>query len=87
MNNVEVGILFHPWINLKSHEFFQLGISHAGINPPEVIKRCISLHVILAVSCWVVPCLIQSYKSFSPGPSQTALLNPPGGVVPTTRVL
>lgn len=84
---MEAGILLGPWINLQSHEFFQLGISHADFNPPEIIQRDITLHVILAVSCWVVPCLIQLYKNFSPGLSQTALSNPPGGIVAITRVL
>lgn len=84
---MEVGILFGPWIHLQSHEIFQLGISHADFNPPEVNQRGTTSLAILAVSCWMVPCLIQSCKSLSPGPFQAALLNPPGGIVPITRVL
>lgn len=84
---MEVGILFGPWINVQSHKFFQLDISHADFKSPEIIQRDITLHVILAVCCWVVPCLIQSYKNSSPGLSQTALSNPPEGKVAITSVL
>lgn len=51
MNNIEVSILFGPWINLQSDEVFQLGISHADFFPPEAIQKDINLHVILAVLC------------------------------------
>lgn len=47
MNNIEVGILFSPLINLQSYKVFQLGISHADFDPPEIIQTGIKLHIIL----------------------------------------
>lgn len=74
VKKMEEGIMFAARVNLLKHGLSQLGISDVGFTPRETIQRGITLHVILSVSGWVFPSLIQPYKGLSPGPSQTALL-------------
>lgn len=62
---MQVGILFGPWRLICKVMSFPARYLTCWFDwPPEVIQ--ITLHVILAVSCWGVLCLIQSYKSFIP---------------------
>lgn len=82
VKKMEEGIMFAAWVNLLRHGLSQLGISDVGFTPRETIQRGITLHVILAVSGWVLPSLIQPCKGLSPGPSQTALLASSGETVP-----
>lgn len=70
-------------INLLNHGLSHLDTSHASFFLPEVIQRGIILHV----SCWVLPSLIQPHRSLSSGHSQTALLASAGERVPMLQVV